>query len=175
MFVVWEETRMILKAECCLLLAAALFMAGCATGENLKSIELVEGRMEHLRGEDPESVIRTVTEQLGFRFLSKWNGMNPTPETVVRNTPRQASFSPQEAMEIFREEGFYDVMIYVRSDAEERVSFYDVDAETHAADDAMFQLWHNQTQKYRSYILARLVFRDKRLETFKLIHVDVAL
>jgi hypothetical protein len=158
-----------------MLLAAVLFMAGCATGENLKSIELVESRMEHLKGEDPESVIRTVTEQLGFRFLSKWARMSPAPETVAVNTPRQASFSSEEIREIFREEGFYDVMIYVRSDAEERVSFYDVDAETHAADAAMFQLWHNQTQRFRSYILARLVFRDKRLETFKLIPVNVAL
>ena len=163
-----------LKARPCALLGLALLTAGCAISPNHKSIELLENRMSPMIAEGLDGVVEIVTEQLGFRFLSKWAGMNPTPETVGKKTPRQASFSTTEATEIFREKGFYDVMIYTRSVDEGRVCYYDVDSERHVADADMFQGWHNQNQRYRTYVFARLVFKDKRLHAYKFIRTDIA-
>lgn len=150
-----------------LLAAAALSVAGCATGGSASQVRTLETRLEPLKGESPEDVGKTLTEQLGFRLMSKWSGMSPTPETIARKTPSQAKFSPQEGLEAFRENGFYDVIIFVRSEGEEKMHSWDGEPDE-------ILTYHAHTHMVRSCVLARLVFRDKRLQAFKLIRVDVS-
>jgi hypothetical protein len=158
---------MILKPRQLLLLIAVSIITRCMSSGNVVLIQSLENRLNPLIGQDPESIASVVTDELGFRILAKWAGMDPTPEMVIKNTPRQVSFSPKEALGVFREKGFYDVMTYVRSGGEEKAHVWD-------GEPGEYLTYHDHTYNARSCILARLVFRDKKLQDFKLIRANVA-
>jgi len=158
---------MLSKAMLSILLAAVVVIAGCVTGVNTESLTPYMSRLDPMMGGSPDDVIPAVTQELGFRLLSKWAGVNPTVETVVKKTPRQASFSKEEAEEIFREEGFYDVMVYVKTGDKAKSYYWDGDPEDQMT-------YHDHSLERRSFVLARLVFRDKKLHARKFFRVEIA-
>lgn len=141
-------------------------ITGCILSPEAKLVKLYEGQVDPLMGKGPEEVIPLVTDQWKFKFLSKWAKVNPTPEMVLKRTHRSAPFSKKEAQKIFEENGYYDVMIYVKKGREGSTNMWDGEPD-------MVLTYHWHEIKYTDYVVVRMVFQDKKLHNYHFFHLKI--
>jgi hypothetical protein len=143
-----------------------ILMTGCILNPEAKLIKQYEEHVDRLMGKGLEEVIPLVIDQWKFELFSKWAKVNPTPEMVLKSTHRSAPFSEKEAQEIFEENAYYDVIIYVKKGKEVSTSTWDGEPE-------MYLTYHEHKIKYTNYVVLRMVFQNKKLCNYHFFHLNV--
>lgn len=149
----------------CLFIAVNI-MTGCIPYPETRLIRLYESQLDPLMGKETDVVIPLVTSQWNFMFLRKWEGENPTMETVLEKNHHRVPFSNQEAGEVFKEKGYYDVVIYIKKGKEGSSRTWD-------GEDDMLLSFHDHIHSLTPYIFVRMVFRDKKLHNYRFFRIEV--
>lgn len=149
------------------LLAVVILLAAACAGREAKLIDLYQSQLDALRGKSAEEALALLTDRWEFQPWMKWEAENPTPQTVLERNHKRVPFSEQEAHEIFKEKGHYEVMIL--ADKGSRGAVTELDEEP----DMMLST-HNHSRAYTRYILARVVFRGKQLRDCRFFRIDVS-
>ena len=159
---------MIFKTKLSGFLIAAVFLTGCASTREAKSIELYASKLDPLIGRGTEEVVPLVTGQWEFKPQAQWASTNPSPETVLKKNHRRAPFSKNEAEEIFREKGHYIVMVLAKKEGEREAR------ETDNRD--ITRVWSPPAtvHKSTSYVFVRFVFRDTKLHNYRCFRAQIA-
>lgn len=147
-------------------LIAALILTGCSSIQDTKQIELYTSKLEPFLGKGAEQVIPTVTDQWGFQLQARWADANPSPEMVLKRNHHRAPFSKQEANEIFKEEGYYNVLVLAKKGSEDATIEADMD-------EGMGAGYHEHVHKYANYVFVRFVFRDQKLYNYRCFRVQI--
>ena len=159
------------KTKLSLFLIATVMLTGCSSTQDTKQIELYTSKLEPLMGKSTEEVIPMATNQWEFKLQSRWAGANPSAEMVLKRNHRRAPFSKQEANEIFKEKGYYDVLVLAKKGSEgaaiESHTCTDIDIGTGPG-------YHQHVHEYAYYVFVRFVFREKKLHNFRCFHVQIA-
>jgi hypothetical protein len=156
------------KTKLSLFLIATVMLTGCSSTQDTKQIELYTSKLEPFMGKGAEEVIPMVTDQWEFKLQSRWAGANPSAEMVLKRNHCRAPFSKQEANEIFKEKGYYNVLVLAKKGSE------DAAIEPHFGDDEMMYGYHEHVHKYANYVFVRFVFRDKKLHNYCCFHAQIA-
>lgn len=157
---------MIFKTKLAGLLMAVIFFTGCASTREAKLIELYTGKLDPLIGKGAEEVIPMVTDQWEFKLQSRWASANPSPETVLKKNHHRAPFSKKEANEIFKEKGYYNVLVLAKKGSEDATIESEMDEGFGAG-------YHEHVHKYANYVFVRFVFRDKKLHNYRCFCVQI--
>ncbi len=147
---------MISKTKIIGFLIAALILTGCSSTQDTKQIELYTSKLEPFLGKGAEQVIPIVTDQWGFQLQARWADANPTPEMVLKRNHHRAPFSKQEAKEIFKEKGYYNVLVLAKKGSEDATIEADMD-------EGMGAGYHEHVHRYANYVFVRFVFWDQKL------------
>ena len=145
---------MIFKTKLSGFLIVAIFLTGCASTRETKLIELYTGKLDPLIGKGAEEVIPLVTEQWEFKLQSRWASADPSPEMVLKKNHHRAPFSKKEANEIFKEKGYYNILVLAKKGSEDAT----IEAEMEEGFGAGY---HEHVHKYTNYVFVRFVFREK--------------
>jgi len=157
---------MIFKAKLSGFLIAAIFLTGCTSTREAKLIELYASKLDPLIGKGAEEVIPMVTDQWEFKLQARWASADPSPETVLKKNHHRAPFSKKEANEIFKEKGYYNVLVLAKKGSEDET----IESET---DEGFGAGYHEHTHKYTNYVFVRFVFRDKKLHNYRCFHAQI--
>jgi len=88
------------------------FFASCIPAAQTKQAKLYENGLATMIGGDIGPISEKICEDWEFEFSDFWDWENPSPETVLKNNHRLVGFSKQEAAEIFRAAGKYEVRVF---------------------------------------------------------------
>lgn len=157
---------MICKTKLSGFLIAAIFLTGCTSTREAKLIELYASKLDPLIGKGAEEVIPMVTDQWEFKLQARWASADPSPETVLKKNHQRAPFSRKEAKEIFKEKGYYNVLVLAKKGSEDAT----IEAEM---DEEMGVGYHEHVHKYTHYIFVRFVFRDKKLHNYRCFRAQI--
>ena len=157
---------MIFKAKLSGFLIAAIFLTGCTSTREAKLIELYASKLDPLIGKGAEEVIPMVTDQWEFKLQARWASADPSPETVLKKNHHRAPFSKKEANEIFKEKGYYNVLVLAKKGSEDDT----IESKT---DEGFGVGYHEHTHKYTNYVFVRFVFRDKKLHNYRCFHAQI--
>lgn len=146
---------------------AATLLSGCTSTQDTKLVELYASKLDPLIGRGAEEVIPLVTDHWEFKLQARWAIADPSTETVLKKNHRRAPFSKKEAKEIFKEKGYYNVLVLAKKGSEDAT----IEAEM---DEGLGAGYHEHVHKYTHYIFVRLVFRDKKLHNFRCFRAQIA-
>jgi hypothetical protein len=145
---------------------AATLLSGCISNQETNLVELYASELDPLIGKGVEEVIPLVTDRWEFMLQARWAGADPSTETVLKKNHRRAPFSKKEAKEIFKEKGHYNVLVLAKKGSEDAT----IEAEM---DEGMGAGYHEHVHKYTHYIFVRLVFRNKKLHSFRCFRAQI--
>ena len=149
------------------LLIFALILAGCLSTQNTRQIELYTSELDPRLGQDVDDILSMVTDLWKFRLQSRWERVDPTTAMVHERNHHKARFSKKEAEEIFREKGYYNVLVFAKKGSE------DTTVEPHFGDDEMMYGYHEHVYTSAHYIYIRFVFRDRKLLNYRFFQAQV--
>lgn len=157
---------MINKTKLIGFLIAAMFLTGCTSTREAELIELYSSKLDPLIGKGVEEVIPMVTDQWEFKLQARWASADPSPETVLKKNHHRAPFSRKEAKEIFKEKGYYYVLVLAKEGSEDATIETDMD-------EGMGAGYHEHVHKYTHYVFVRFVFRDKKLHNYRCFRAQI--
>jgi len=157
---------MICKTKLSGFLIAAIFLTGCTSTREAKLIELYASKLDPLIGKGAEEVIPMVTDQWEFKLQARWASADPSPETVLKKNHHRVPFSRKEAKEIFKEKGYYNVLVFAKKGSEDDIIEADTDGGFGAG-------YHEHVHKSTHYVFVRFVFRDKKLHNYRCFHAQI--
>jgi hypothetical protein len=161
-----EEESMPQRTAFLALATVFILMTACVLNPEAAQVNQYRGDVELLMGKGPEELIPLVTDTWRFEFFSNWAKMNPTPEIAFKLTRRSAPISKREARKVFKDSGYYDVVIYYKKCREGSARLWDGEPE-------LYLTYHEHPVEYTHYIVLRLVFRDKKLHDCRFFHLNV--
>jgi len=91
-----------------------VFLLSCATSSTAKQVKIYQDNMVPLVGKDAEEVTKTIAFSWKFGLLDRWEAVDPSLETVIKNNFQKHGFSKQEARGIFAPKGAYKVMLFLK-------------------------------------------------------------
>jgi hypothetical protein len=148
------------------LMIAAFILTGCVSTQDKKLVEIYASELEPYLGKGAEQVVPMITDQWEFKLQARWAGANPSPEVVLKKNHHRAPFSKKEANEIFKEKGYYNVLVFAKKGSEGAA------IEAHPAV-GFGPGYHEHVHKYANYVFFRFVFRDKKLHDYRCFRVHV--
>jgi hypothetical protein len=157
---------MTLKTKLSGFFIAAFILSGCSSTQDTKLVELYAGKLDPLMGKGAEEVIPLVTDQWEFKLQARWASADPLPEAVLKKNHHRAPFSQTEANEIFKEKGYYNVLVFAKKGSEDAT----IEAEL---DEGMGAGYHEHVHRYTHYVFVRVVFRDNKLHDYRCFHAQI--